>query len=873
VKGGLLVAGTSSDAGKSVVTAGICRWLARQGVRVAPFKAQNMSLNSAVTRDGAEIGRAQAAQAAAAGVPAEAAMNPILLKPTSEHASQVVVLGKPSTVADTRAYGRLRPRLREVALDALASLRSRFDVVVCEGAGSPAEINLRAGDLANLGLARAAGLPVLLVGDIDRGGVFAALHGTVALLEPADQALVAGFLVNKFRGDPELLAPGLRQLGALTGRPVLGVLPWVPGLWLDAEDSLALDPPWSSIPPAGGDPLLVAVVRLPWISNFTDLDALATEPGVAVRFTDAAADLAAADLVVVPGTKATVADLGWLRSRGLDRALTGRAARGDPILGVCGGYQLLGRRIVDRVESGAGEVEGLGLLPVETVFAPDKTLATPAGTVPWLGGVPAAGYEIHHGRTRRLGGEALVATARGEEGCRVGPVLGTSWHGLLEGDRLRRALLGWVAELRGLDFAPGTHRFADVRAARLDRLADLIAEHADTAALARLIEQGPPPGSPVVPPGGSGGPGAGGAPAPPSGPWPPGEADGPDVTPAARVRPPGELLTHGDAMVRAGQLDFAVNVVPGGPPSWLRRELASALGRLGGYPDERPAAAAVAARHGRTPAETVLLNGAAEAFWLLAAVLRPRRPVVVHPCFTAPEAALLGAGHRVARAFREPDRFALDPGAVPAGADLVVLGNPNNPTGNLDPAVTIAGLARPGRVLVVDEAFMDLSPGEPESLAGRADLPGLVVVRSLTKVWALAGLRAGYLLAPPPLAAALRAARQPWSVNALALAALTACAGDAATPARAAAAVATARAELAAGLAALPGVTVWPSAANFLLLRVPDGPRVLAALSAAGIAVRRADTFPGLGQDHLRVAVRPPADNRRLLAALADALR
>jgi adenosylcobyric acid synthase len=850
VKGGLLVAGTSSDAGKSVVTAGICRWLARQGVRVAPFKAQNMSLNSAVTRDGAEIGRAQAAQAAAAGVPAEAAMNPILLKPTSEHASQVVVLGKPSTVADARAYGHLRPRLRQVALDALASLRSRFDVVVCEGAGSPAEINLRAGDLANLGLARAAGLPVLLVGDIDRGGVFAAMHGTVALLEPADQALVAGFLVNKFRGDPELLAPGLRQLAALTGRPVLGVLPWVPGLWLDAEDSLALDPPWSSSPPAGGDPLLVAVIRLPWISNFTDLDALATEPGVAVRFTDAAADLAAADLVVVPGTKATVADLGWLRSRGLDRALTGRAARGDPVLGVCGGYQLLGRRIVDRVESGAGEVEGLGLLPVETVFEPDKTLATPTGTVPWLGGVPASGYEIHHGRTRRLGGEALIATAHGEEGCRVGPVLGTSWHGLLEGDRLRHALLGWVAELRSLDFAPGPHRFADVRAARLDRLADLVAEHADTAALARLIEQGPPPNLPVVPPGG------------------PGELPlhGADL-------PPGELLVHGDTMAAPGQLDFAVNVVPGGPPAWLRRELASALGRLGAYPDERPAAAAVAARHGRSPAETVLLNGAAEAFWLLAAALRPRRPVVVHPCFTAPEAALLGAGHRVARAFREPGGFALDPAAVPADADLVVLGNPNNPTGNLDPAGTVARLARPGRVLVVDEAFMDLSPGEPESLAGRADLPGLVVVRSLTKVWALAGLRAGYLLAPPPLAAALRAARQPWSVNALACAALAACAGDAATPARVAAEVAAARDELAAGLAGLPGVTVWPSAANFLLLRVPDGPRVLAALSAAGIAVRRAGTFPGLGPDHLRVAVRPPADNRRLLDALADALR
>jgi adenosylcobyric acid synthase len=504
LNGALLVAGTASDAGKSVVVAGICRWLARQGVRVAPFKAQNMSLNSAVTPDGAEIGRAQAAQAAAARVPPEAAMNPVLLKPTSEHASQVMVLGKPVAVADARSYQRLRPRLRKLALDALADLRSRFDVVVCEGAGSPAEINLRAGDLANMGLARAAGLPVLLVGDIDRGGVFASLYGTLALLEPADQALVAGLLVNKLRGDPDLLTSGLRQLETLTGRPVLGVLPWVRGLWLDAEDSLALDAPRAAAgAPSGADPLLVAVVRLRWISNFTDLDALAAEPGVTVRFTDAAADLAAADLVVVPGTKATVEDLAVLRAGGLDRALRRRAARGDPILGVCGGYQLLGKRIVDRVESAAGEVEGLGLLPVETVFAPDKTLATSAGTVPWLGGAPATGYQIHHGRTRRFGAAPLLATAGGgEEGCRAGAVLGTSWHGLLEGDELRRALLGWVAGLRGLDFVAGGRPFAEVREERLDSLGDLVAAHADTAALARLIDHGPPGALPVVPPGG-----------------------------------------------------------------------------------------------------------------------------------------------------------------------------------------------------------------------------------------------------------------------------------------------------------------------------------------------------------------------------------
>jgi adenosylcobyric acid synthase len=504
IKGALLVAGTASDAGKSVVVAGLCRQLARQGVRVAPFKAQNMALNSAVTPGGAEIGRAQAAQAAAARVVPEAAMNPVLLKPSGERHSQVVVMGRPLAEVDARSYQELKAELAGVVHDALADLRARFDVVVCEGAGSPAEINLRAGDLANLGLARAAGLPVVVVGDIDRGGVFASLYGTVALLEPADQALVAGFLVNKFRGDPAVLAPGLDQLTRLTGRPVLGVLPWRRGLWLDVEDSLALEAPRDgALPPRGPDALTVAVVRLRWISNFTDFDALAAEPGVAVRFTQAPADVLGADLVVLPGTKATVEDLAWLRERGLDRALARRVERGLPLLGVCGGYQMLGKRVVDPVESGAGEVEGLGLLPVETVFAAEKVLSTPHGHAPWLGDAEAAGYEIHHGRTRRFGGEPLLLRAGGgDDGCRSGIVLGTSWHGLLEGDRLRRALLGWVASVRGLRWLPGERPFAAVREARLDALGDLVAEHSDMAAIARLVERGAPPGLPVIPPGG-----------------------------------------------------------------------------------------------------------------------------------------------------------------------------------------------------------------------------------------------------------------------------------------------------------------------------------------------------------------------------------
>jgi adenosylcobyric acid synthase len=499
---GLLVAGTASDAGKSVVVAGLCRWLARRGVKVAPFKAQNMALNSAVTPDGAEIGRAQVAQAAAGRVAPKAAMNPILLKPSSERTSQLVVMGQAVAELDAHGYQELKPQLRPVVLEALASLADRYEVVICEGAGSPAEINLRADDLVNMGLARAAGLPVVVVGDIDRGGVFASLFGTLALLDRADQALVAGFLINKFRGDPAILTPGLDQLRRLTGRPVLGVLPWRPGLRLDAEDSVELQTPVDGpAPPRGADPLQVAVVRLPWLSNFTDLDPLAAEPGVSVRFTTAPAEVLAADLAVVPGTKATVADLGWLRRMGLDRALAERAARRLPTLGICGGYQLLGQRITDQVESKAGEVAGLGLLPVETAFAPAKVVTTPAGIAPWLGGVAVSGYEIHHGRTRARGGEPVLDSDDGDPGCRRDAVVGVAWHGIFEADGFGRGFVGWVAPQRGLDWVPGTRPFAAVREQRLDTLGDLIADHADTAALERLLEEGAPPGLPFVPPG------------------------------------------------------------------------------------------------------------------------------------------------------------------------------------------------------------------------------------------------------------------------------------------------------------------------------------------------------------------------------------
>ncbi len=495
MNGALLVAGTSSDAGKSMVVAGLCRLLAREGIRVAPFKAQNMSNNSVVTVDGGEIGRAQAMQARAAGLAPSVRFNPVLLKPGSDRTSQLVVRGQVAGTVSAADYMQHRERLAGVVAAELATLRADYEAVICEGAGSPAEINLRATDLANMGLARAANLPVVLVGDIDRGGLLAHLFGTVAVLEPDDQALIAGYIVNKFRGDPALLAPGLEQLAALTGRPTYGVLPYTDELWLDTEDSvsvLANRVVGAPQPPRGGQWLRVAAIRLPRISNSTDIEALACEPGVLVRWVSDPADLADVDVIVIPGSRATVADLAWLKDRGLADAIATHARSGRAVLGICGGFQMLCLRIDDAVESRSGVVDGLGLLDADVVFAPEKVLRR------WE--APLSGYEIHHGRLARCDAASWFDAGGAAHGYVRGAVFGTHWHGLLDNDDFRRRWLTAAAAAAGRDgfVVAGDVDVSARRDGQLDVMADLLGAHLDVDAVIGLLQTGPPPRPTVV---------------------------------------------------------------------------------------------------------------------------------------------------------------------------------------------------------------------------------------------------------------------------------------------------------------------------------------------------------------------------------------
>lgn len=480
VMSALLLTGTSSDAGKSALVTGLCRAAARRGVDVVPFKSQNMSNNSMVCPDGAEIGRAQYLQATAAGVVPEARMNPVLLKPGTDRRSFIVLLGEAAGELDAGEYATGRRRLAEAAFDAFADLSAGHELVLCEGAGSPAEINLRAGDYVNMGLARRFGLPTVIIGDIDRGGVLASLYGTWALLDDPDRALLRGYIINKFRGDASILAPGLAEISRRTGMRGYGVLPWLPDVWIDGEDSLRVDR-WAQVEP-GPQSLQVAVVRLPRISNATDVEALAAEPGVDVQVSEDPRTAWQADLLVLPGSRSTVEDLAWLRRRGLGEIVARRAAQGRPVLGICGGYEMLARRIDDEVESRAGVVPGLGLLPVDVRFDGDKTVRVASYE---HGGAPVTGYEIHHGSCRVDGGEPFL------DGVREASTWGTMLHGALENDAFRRSFLSQVAAMTGSGWVPDEKApgYAQRRERMIDALAGAMEAELDVDALLALARE------------------------------------------------------------------------------------------------------------------------------------------------------------------------------------------------------------------------------------------------------------------------------------------------------------------------------------------------------------------------------------------------
>lgn len=492
----IMVQGTMSNAGKSLLTAALCRIFKQDGLRVAPFKSQNMALNSFITKEGLEMGRAQVMQAEAAGVEPSVRMNPILLKPTSDSGSQLIVNGEVRGNYSAAAYFAMKKQLVGDIMAAYASLAAENDVIVLEGAGSPAEINLKADDIVNMGMARMAKAPVLLCGDIDRGGVFASLYGTVALLEPEEQSMIKGLIINKFRGDEAILRPGLAMLEQLTGKPVLGVVPW---LSLDLEDEDSLSDRLSG----GGEkkPLDVAVIRLPRISNFTDLNALERFPQVGVRYLEKVQQLGTPDLVVLPGTKNTMADLCWLRQNGLEAAICRLAGQGVPVIGICGGYQMLGQSLSDPdgVEQG-GKMRGMGLLRGETVFAPQKSRTRVTGRVQPLSGLFAplsgaafAGYEIHMGRTG--GGDfSALTTLAGEakaDGSCAGNVLGSYVHGLFDEGELAGRLVELLLRRKGLapEAAPAVS-YHDHKQAEYDKLAAAVRKGLDMEQIYRILEAG-----------------------------------------------------------------------------------------------------------------------------------------------------------------------------------------------------------------------------------------------------------------------------------------------------------------------------------------------------------------------------------------------
>jgi adenosylcobyric acid synthase len=477
-----MIQGTTSDAGKSTLVTGLCRVLHRRGVRVAPFKPQNMALNSAVTSDGGEIGRAQAVQAQACGLAAHTDMNPVLLKPNTDVGAQVIVRGKAIGNMDARGYHDYKQIARRAVLESFARLTSVYDAVIVEGAGSPAEVNLRDNDIANMGFAEAVDCPVILIADIDRGGVFAHIVGTLALLSESERQRVAGFVINRFRGDIGLLQAGLDWLERYTGKPVLGVLPYLHGLHLEAEDALPRDTTEKH-----NASLRVIAPALPRISNHTDFDPLRLHPQVNFRFVGPGEPIPAADLIVLPGSKSVRADLAWLRTNGWGAAIQRHLRYGGKLIGICGGFQMLGSSIHDPhgIEGDAGSSDGLALLDMETTLERDKQLRNVRGRLAF-GNAELTGYEIHAGIST---GPALACAAaqldHGADGAlsEDDRVLGSYVHGLFESRTACDALLAWAGMA-----TPQTPDYHALREAGIDRLADAIESHLDMNTLLQLLD-------------------------------------------------------------------------------------------------------------------------------------------------------------------------------------------------------------------------------------------------------------------------------------------------------------------------------------------------------------------------------------------------
>ena len=476
----IMIQGTMSNAGKSLLAAGLCRVLKQDGYRVAPFKSQNMALNSFITKDGGEMGRAQVVQAEAAGIEPDVRMNPILLKPTTDVGSQVIVNGRVQGNMPAMEYYRRKRDFIPAVMEAYESLAREYDIIVIEGAGSPAEINLQENDIVNMGLARMVDAPVLLVGDIDRGGVFAQLYGTVALQSEEDRRRIKGVVVNKFRGDRAILEPGLKTLEELCGVPVAGVVPYL-HVDIDDEDSLS---------ERFGRLIDIAVIRLPRISNFTDFSPFERYENVSLRYVERARDLRAPDMIVIPGTKSTITDLQWLRQSGLEASIQKAASGGTLVFGVCGGYQMLGRHISDpeQVEAaGVTEIDGMGLLPLETVFHGEKVqtqtngvFSGVAGLLSELNGKRYAGYEIHMGRSEEARG-ALIS---------LGNVYGSYVHGIFDEQEVADTILKALCTKKGVSFESlGTFDARAYKERQYDLLADAVREGLDMPLIYRILNR------------------------------------------------------------------------------------------------------------------------------------------------------------------------------------------------------------------------------------------------------------------------------------------------------------------------------------------------------------------------------------------------